>query len=180
MKEIFAEYISETRMSEYQPVQVYCGLIAKEQALQDIEQLIYIIDNRYCGKEYWERKGIKFLDCYQEIRDFVLRGEEIYISDYCRDYFLLHKIYFASVQPTDLQNMQHTVFDTPNGRSMVMQTKNDYQQFPGQKPYVVLILQSGMKYRRNMFSFQRWRQRGKEDILWGKEVIKIWIQCQFW
>lgn len=60
MKEIFAEYISETRMSEYQPVQVYCGLITKEQALQDIEQLIYIIDNRYCGKEYWEHKGIKF------------------------------------------------------------------------------------------------------------------------
>lgn len=82
--EIFAEYISEARMVEYQPIQTYCGMITKEQALNDIEQLIYIIDNRYCGKEYWERKGIKFLDCYQEIRDFVLREEEIYISDYCR------------------------------------------------------------------------------------------------
>lgn len=84
LQEIFTEYISEARMVEYQPVQTYCGMIEKEQALQDIEQLIYIIDNRYCGKEYWERKGIEFLDCYQEIRDLVLNEEEIYISDFCR------------------------------------------------------------------------------------------------
>ncbi|MCM1375145.1 MAG: S41 family peptidase [Muribaculum sp.] len=83
-KGIFDEYISEERMVEYQPVQIYCGVITKEQALQDIEQLIYIIDNRYCGKEYWENKGIEFSSCYQEIRDYVLHEEEIYISDYCR------------------------------------------------------------------------------------------------
>ncbi len=84
MNERFAEYISEARMVEYQPVQTYFGLITKEQALQDVERLIYIIDNRYCGKEYWEHKGINFLDCYQEIRDFIRNEEEIYISDYCR------------------------------------------------------------------------------------------------
>ncbi len=84
MKKIFADYISEAREVEYQPMQTYCGTITKEQALKDIEQLIYIVDNRYCGKDYWERQGIAFSTCYQEIRDFVLNEEEIYISDYCR------------------------------------------------------------------------------------------------
>lgn len=44
-------------------VQIYCGIITKEQTLQDIKQLIYIINNRYCGKEYWENKGIEFSAC---------------------------------------------------------------------------------------------------------------------
>ena len=180
LKEIFSEYISEAQMAEFRPVQTYCGIIEREQALQDIEQLIYIIDNRYCGKECWERKGIEFLDCYQEIRDFVLNEEEIYISDFCR---AIHRAFdrgiidnhFSFASPLTGRLGYHKQYAAYFADLLVEQRQN---KFYGIK-VIVLMLRLAMKYRINTFYFQRWHQRGTEDILWEKEVIKIWIRCQF-
>lgn len=82
---IFDEYItSPKRFEKYMPVTKALGIITKEQAAEDLSELIYLINNRYCGKEYWENQGIDFGLCYDEIADFISASDEIYISDFCR------------------------------------------------------------------------------------------------
>ena len=82
---IFDEYITQPkRFEKYMPVTKALGIITKEQAAEDLSELIYLINNRYCGKEYWENQGINFGLCYDEIADFISASDEIYISDFCR------------------------------------------------------------------------------------------------
>lgn len=84
MDKIFEKYISEAREAKHQPTQLYCGMITRKQALDDLEKLIYIVENRYCGREYWECMGVEFFFSYENIREFIMQEEEIYISDFCR------------------------------------------------------------------------------------------------
>lgn len=82
---IFDEYITQPkRYEKYMPVSKALNTIKKEQAAEDLTELIYLINNRYCGKEYWEKQGIDFDLCYKEISDFISACDEIYISDFCR------------------------------------------------------------------------------------------------
>lgn len=81
---IFKDYISEPRDSVFKDIKKYSGAISQQQALSDFEELQYIIDNRYSGKEYWEGNGISFDKCFTEIKCFVKSRNEIYISDFCR------------------------------------------------------------------------------------------------
>lgn len=87
---IFDEYITQPkRFEKYIPVNKALSVITKEQAAEDLAELIYLINNRYCGKEYWENQGINFDLCYKEITDYISSRNEIYISDFCR------KIHFS-------------------------------------------------------------------------------------
>ena len=82
---IFDEYITRPkRFEKYMPVSKAPSTVTKEQASEDLSELIYLINNRYCGKEYWENQGIDFESCYNEIAGFISGSEEIYISDFCR------------------------------------------------------------------------------------------------
>ncbi|MCM1062175.1 MAG: S41 family peptidase [Eubacterium sp.] len=82
---IFDNYITRSkRFEKYIPINKTVSTITRDQALEDLSELIYLIDNRYCGKEYWENQGISFDLCYKEIADYIADNEEIYISDFCR------------------------------------------------------------------------------------------------
>lgn len=82
---IFDEYIIEPkRFEKYKPVNKAQSTLTKEQAAEDLSDLIYLINNRYCGKEYWEKQGIDFNLCYKEISDYIFSADELYISDFCR------------------------------------------------------------------------------------------------
>lgn len=82
---IFDEYITQPkRFEKYMPVSRSPSTVTKEQASEDLSELIYLINNRYCGKEYWENQGINFDLCYDEIAGFISTSDEIYISDFCR------------------------------------------------------------------------------------------------
>lgn len=87
---IFDEYISAAKASEYREVKKYSGMITHEQALLDIKNLCYIMNNRYSGKDYWERKGINFDSCYNEISKGIGEDNEIYIGDLCR---IIHRTF---------------------------------------------------------------------------------------
>ncbi len=80
----FQSFLSAPRRSIYRPVEEYSSAITRKQALADLDELQYLMDNRYCGREYWERKGIEFRKCYGEIKGFIETSETIYISDFCR------------------------------------------------------------------------------------------------
>jgi hypothetical protein len=81
---ILAPYISEPAKAPMKRVRIYRGVIPRRAALIDLAQLRYVIDNRYSGKEYWERKGISFEDCYAQISALIESRSEIYVSDFCR------------------------------------------------------------------------------------------------
>lgn len=82
---IFDEYITQPRRFEkYIPVGKASTIITMEQASEDLSELLYLINNSYCGKEYWEKQGISFDLCYNEIADYISENDEIYISDFCR------------------------------------------------------------------------------------------------
>lgn len=61
---MFASFLSEPQMTAYRPVRQYQSSITPLQALADLDELQYLMDNRYCGKDYWQRKGIFFHKCY--------------------------------------------------------------------------------------------------------------------
>lgn len=82
--EVLSGYLSSPADSVYRPVGEYNGKITREQALEDLEELIYLMDNRYCGKDFYERNGVCFSDIYAEIRGFILTQEQVYVSDFCR------------------------------------------------------------------------------------------------
>ncbi len=84
MKDVFGPYLSDPRESAHRSVRKYEGAISREQALFDLDDLRYILDNRYSGKDYWERQGILFADRYAEIHAFIMRRSEVSISDLCR------------------------------------------------------------------------------------------------
>ncbi len=82
---VLDQYITQPkRFEKYKTVSEAQSTITKEQAADDLSELIYLINNRYCGKEYWENQGIIFDSCYNEIAEFVSANKEIYISDFCR------------------------------------------------------------------------------------------------
>jgi len=65
-------------------IRKYKGAILREAALRDLAQLRYVIDNRYSGKEYWERGGFSFEACYAQVRAWIGSRGEICVSDFCR------------------------------------------------------------------------------------------------
>ncbi|MEA5040606.1 MAG: S41 family peptidase [Clostridiaceae bacterium] len=84
MKGIFDEYISEPIDSQYREIKEYNGVLTRREALFDLDELCYILNNRYSGKEYWERQGISFDKCYSDIKADIERMPEINIGDFCR------------------------------------------------------------------------------------------------
>lgn len=84
MKDIFKSYISAPRYKEHMPISKYRGVISKEQALDDLDKLRYLMENRYCGWEYYENQGLLWDDCFKQIENFIFTQNDIYISDYCR------------------------------------------------------------------------------------------------
>lgn len=81
---ILKDYMSEPRFEKYREVKKYNSSISQQEAQEDLNELIYLMDNRYCGKDYWSRNGIDFDSCYEEIRNFITSNETVYISDFCR------------------------------------------------------------------------------------------------
>ena len=47
------------------PVSRSLSTVTKEQAYEDLSELIYLINNRYCGKEYSENQGMLILSISQ-------------------------------------------------------------------------------------------------------------------
>lgn len=84
MEKRFRTFISDPCSSIYRPVREYLSTITRQQALADLDELQYLMDNRYCGKEYWERNGIEFRKCYDEIKRYIEMQDTLYISDFCR------------------------------------------------------------------------------------------------
>ncbi len=84
MTDMLAPYISESVKTPFRKIRKYRATLPRKQALLDFGQLRYIMDNRYSGKEYWERQGISFADCYEQVRAFIMARDELYISDFCR------------------------------------------------------------------------------------------------
>jgi len=81
---ILAPFISEPTRAPLHKIKKYKGAIPRKAALGDLAQLRYVIDNRYSGKEYWERQGISFQACYAQISALIESRSEIYVSDFCR------------------------------------------------------------------------------------------------
>ena len=55
---IFKQYTSPPKYSEYTPVSEYNDKISRNQALEDFSVLRYLMKNRYCGWEFFENNGI--------------------------------------------------------------------------------------------------------------------------
>lgn len=90
MKDIFKPYISKPQNAVYRPISEYVSAITRPQALADLDELKYLIDNRYSGKDYWQRNGIIFSECYDQIDKYICEQETVYISDFCR---AIHKAF---------------------------------------------------------------------------------------
>ena len=84
MKNIFEPYLSPLRQSHHLPVAKAAGIISHEQAVEDLSVLHYLMENRYCGWDYYQKHGLCWNACFQKIHDFLLKETEIYISDFCR------------------------------------------------------------------------------------------------
>jgi hypothetical protein len=53
--------------------------ITKEQAIDDIQMLEYLIETSYAGKEYWEGKGVDFTNIYHKLKNFIYaQGKTFY------------------------------------------------------------------------------------------------------
>lgn len=94
LNEILEEYLSLPTDSAYRPVGEYNGAITRNQALEDLDELIYLMENRYCGRNFWERNGVCFSEIYTEIRMFIEAREQVYISDFCR---LIHSSFDCGI-----------------------------------------------------------------------------------
>jgi hypothetical protein len=82
--DILSPYVSAPARTAYRKIKRYQAVLPRRQALRDLAQLRYIFDNRYCGKEHWERQGISFEQCYAQIQALVEAREEIRVGDFCR------------------------------------------------------------------------------------------------
>lgn len=82
--EILDEYLSLPTDAAYRPIGEYNSVITRSQALDDMDELTYLMENRYCGKDYWERHGVCFSEIYAKIRAFLEEQDQVYISDFCR------------------------------------------------------------------------------------------------
>lgn len=91
---ILKDYVSEPKFMEYREVNKYPGTISQQEAQEDLNELIYLMDNRYCGKDYWSRKGIDFEKCYEQISNFITSNEIVYISDFCR---IIHAVFEVGI-----------------------------------------------------------------------------------
>lgn len=94
INEIFKPYISSPKLKEYLEAIKYEGTISKEQAIDDLQTLRYLMENRYCGWEYYENNGIEWDRCFQEIETFILAQREINITDFCKS---IHHAFDAGV-----------------------------------------------------------------------------------
>ena len=54
--------------------------ITKEQAREDIEIFKYLIKTAYSGKAYWEKHGVDFSKCFNELKNLVKTSESDSIS----------------------------------------------------------------------------------------------------
>ena len=81
---VLAPFISEPARAPFMKIKKYAAAIPRKAAIRDLAQLRYVMDNRYSGKEYWERRGISFRDCYARVGGFIEGRSEIYVSDFCR------------------------------------------------------------------------------------------------
>lgn len=84
MNDIFKPFISTPRFSKYIPVSKYKNVITPKQAFDDLNVVRYLMENRYCGWEYYQNRGILWDTCFQKIENFIISHREIYISDFCR------------------------------------------------------------------------------------------------
>lgn len=89
MTDIFKEFLAESKGSSdsivsYRPVKEYRSVITGKQAMEDLEELRFLMDNRYSGKDYWQRKGIDFSACLANVEEYLSFQEKVYISDFCR------------------------------------------------------------------------------------------------
>ena len=86
--DILKDFLTEPKEAGYRPVSLYQSEITRTEALSDLEELQYLMDNRYCGKDYWQRKGIDFRKCYERIKTSILEQGKVWISDFCKS---IHK-----------------------------------------------------------------------------------------
>ena len=89
MTDIFKEFLAESKGSSdsivsYRPVKEYRSVITGKQAMEDLEELRFLMDNRYSGKDYWQWKGIDFSVCLANVEKYLASQEKVYISDFCR------------------------------------------------------------------------------------------------
>ena len=99
INEIWKPFISAPRSSGYRAVKRYEGTITIAQALEDIAILRYLMENRYCGWEFYENNGIVWDDCFSNIENDVVSQREIYIADFCRS---IHKAFDVGITDNHL------------------------------------------------------------------------------
>ena len=92
MKDVFAPYLSPARQSQYLPVARAAGAITREQAAEDLFVLRYLMENRYCGWDYYQKQGLDWDNRFQTIQDNL--DAEVYISDFCR---AIHKAFDVGI-----------------------------------------------------------------------------------
>lgn len=94
MRKIFQPYLSPPRPSSYQSVRKAASTISVEQASADLHTLHYLMENRYCGWDYYQKQGLSWDNSFQRLQDFLESESEIYISDFCR---AIHKSFDAGI-----------------------------------------------------------------------------------
>lgn len=94
MKDVFEPYLSPARQIQYFPVARATGTITREQAVEDLFVLRYLMENRYCGWDYYQKRGLSWDSSFQRLQDFLESEGEIYISDFCR---AIHKAFDAGI-----------------------------------------------------------------------------------
>jgi hypothetical protein len=88
------EFISRPKEVEYHEVLRYKSVISQKDALLDLDEFSYIMDNAYSGKDFWQRQDISFEECYNKIKAFIHMQQELYIGDLCR---AIHKAFDVGI-----------------------------------------------------------------------------------
>ncbi len=58
--------------------------ITQTEALEDIEQLKYLLETAYSGKEYWQKQGCDFNQIYSQVKEFVESKDVLSVLDFER------------------------------------------------------------------------------------------------
>lgn len=94
MNPIFHSYVTPPCDCTYQTVNKTTSTISTEQAKADLHTLRYLMENRYCGWDYYQKQGLSWDSSFQHLQFFLENESEIYISDFCR---AIHKAFDAGI-----------------------------------------------------------------------------------
>lgn len=147
--------------------------ISKQQALEDIEMIRYIIDNAFSGRDYWQSRGIDFNSLYNKL---------VKITETSKD----DKVSTAEIEDIIFNHLSsindgHTVIVGFKQRELVQNLIPYYSEIIIEKKgdkFIVISsnqadVKSGTEYKDSKhFLFKTISGKGSEQFLIGKQSTK--------